>query len=66
MEAKTLPDAPSRNVLLSACVRVLVVVLPRSARTVVQVMAEVVGSTLPHEIVVIGGHIDSWDVVGPV
>jgi carboxypeptidase Q len=39
MEAQTLPDAPSRNV-----------------------MAEIVGSELPNEVVVLGGHIDSWDV----
>jgi carboxypeptidase Q len=39
MEAKTLPDADSRNV-----------------------MAEVVGRESPQEIVVLGGHIDSWDV----
>jgi len=39
MAAKTLPDAPSANVI-----------------------AEVRGSELPDEIVVIGGHIDSWDV----
>src|SRR6185503_15341430 len=39
MEAKTLPDAPSRNAV-----------------------AEVVGSEKPDEIVVLGGHIDSWDV----
>lgn len=39
MEAKSLPDADSRNV-----------------------MAEVVGSEHPEEVVVIGGHIDSWDV----
>jgi carboxypeptidase Q len=39
MEAQTLPDAPSRNV-----------------------MAEIVGSELPDEVVVLGGHIDSWDV----
>lgn len=39
MEAKTLPDAMSRNV-----------------------MAEIVGSELPDEVVVLGGHIDSWDV----
>ncbi len=39
MEAATLPDAPSRNV-----------------------MAEIRGSERPDEIVVIGGHIDSWDV----
>lgn len=39
MEAQTLPDAWSRNV-----------------------MAEIVGSELPDEIVVFGGHIDSWDV----
>lgn len=39
MEARTLPDVPSRNVL-----------------------AELVGSERPDEIVVLGGHIDSWDV----
>ena len=39
MEAQTLADAPSRNV-----------------------MAEIVGSALPNEVVVLGGHIDSWDV----
>jgi carboxypeptidase Q len=39
MEAKTLPDADSRNV-----------------------MAEIVGSEHPEEIIVLGGHIDSWDV----
>jgi carboxypeptidase Q len=39
MEAKTLPDAPSRNV-----------------------MGEVVGREKPDEVVVLGGHIDSWDV----
>jgi carboxypeptidase Q len=39
MEARMLPDAPSRNV-----------------------MAEIVGSERPEEIVVLGGHIDSWDV----
>ena len=39
MEARTLPDAPSRNV-----------------------MAEITGSEFPNEIVVLGGHIDSWDV----
>lgn len=39
MEAHTLPDAPSRNVV-----------------------AEIVGSEQPDEIVVLGGHIDSWDV----
>ena len=39
MEARTLPDAPSRNVL-----------------------AEIRGSERPDEVVVIGGHIDSWDV----
>jgi len=39
MEAQTLPDALSRNV-----------------------MAEIVGSEFPDEIVVFGGHIDSWDV----
>ena len=39
MEAKTLPDAPSQNV-----------------------MAEIVGSEFPDEIVVLGGHSDSWDV----
>lgn len=39
MQAKTLPDARSRNV-----------------------MAEVRGSERPEEVVVLGGHIDSWDV----
>jgi carboxypeptidase Q len=39
MEARTLPDAPSRNV-----------------------MGEVVGREKPDEVVVLGGHIDSWDV----
>ena len=39
MEAQTLPDAPSRNV-----------------------MAEIVGSEFPNEVVVLGGQIDSWDV----
>ena len=39
MEAKTWPDARSRNVI-----------------------AELVGSEKPEEIVVLGGHIDSWDV----
>lgn len=39
MEAQTLPDVPSRNVV-----------------------AEIVGSERPEEIVVVGGHIDSWDV----
>ncbi|MBT8488721.1 MAG: M20/M25/M40 family metallo-hydrolase [Gemmatimonadetes bacterium] len=39
MEAKTQPDALSRNV-----------------------MAEIVGTEFPDEVVVLGGHIDSWDV----
>jgi carboxypeptidase Q len=39
MEARTLPDAPSRNIV-----------------------AELVGSERPDEVVVLGGHIDSWDV----
>ena len=39
MEARTLPDAPSRNVL-----------------------AELRGREKPEEVVVLGGHIDSWDV----
>lgn len=39
MEAQTLPDALSRNV-----------------------MAEITGSEFPNEVVVLGGHIDSWDV----
>ncbi|SHK48553.1 M28 family metallopeptidase [Rhodothermus profundi] len=39
MEAQTLPEVPSRNV-----------------------MAELVGRERPDEIVVVGGHIDSWDV----
>lgn len=39
MEARMLPDVPSRNVI-----------------------AELVGSEKPDEVVVLGGHIDSWDV----
>ncbi|MCH7873086.1 MAG: M20/M25/M40 family metallo-hydrolase [Planctomycetes bacterium] len=39
MDAKTLPDAPSANVI-----------------------GELRGSTHPEEVVVIGGHLDSWDV----
>jgi carboxypeptidase Q len=39
MEARTLPDAPSRNAV-----------------------AELRGSEKPDEVVVLGGHIDSWDV----
>lgn len=39
MDAHTLPDVPSRNVV-----------------------AELVGSEKPDEVVVLGGHIDSWDV----
>lgn len=39
MEAKTHPDADSRNVI-----------------------AEITGSEFPDEIIVLGGHIDSWDV----
>lgn len=39
MEAETLPDATSRNVI-----------------------AEIRGSVYPDEIIVMGGHIDSWDV----
>lgn len=39
MQAHTLPDAPSRNVV-----------------------AELRGSEKPDEVVVLGGHIDSWDV----
>jgi carboxypeptidase Q len=39
MNARTLPDAPSRNVV-----------------------AEIRGRELPDEVVVIGGHMDSWDV----
>jgi len=39
MEARTLPDAQSRNV-----------------------MAEVVGREFPDQVVVLGGHTDSWDV----
>ncbi|HVE80177.1 MAG TPA: M28 family metallopeptidase [Gemmatimonadaceae bacterium] len=39
MEAQTLPDVPSRNVV-----------------------AEVIGRERPDEVVVVGGHIDSWDV----
>ena len=46
MEAETLPDADSANV-----------------------MAEITGSEKPEEVVVMGGHYDSWDVaslpVGP-
>ena len=38
MEARTLPDSPSRNV-----------------------MGEITGSERPQEVVVIGGHTDSWD-----
>jgi carboxypeptidase Q len=39
MEARTLPDAPSKNVV-----------------------GELVGSEHPEEVVVISGHMDSWDV----
>lgn len=39
MEAQTLPDVPSRNVV-----------------------GEIVGAETPDEVVVFGGHIDSWDV----
>jgi carboxypeptidase Q len=39
MDARTLPDSPSRNVV-----------------------AEIVGRERPGEVVVLGGHIDSWDV----
>lgn len=39
MDAQTLPDAQSRNVI-----------------------AEITGSEFPDEIIVLGGHIDSWDV----
>jgi carboxypeptidase Q len=39
MQAQTLPDSPSRNV-----------------------MGEVTGSEHPEEVVVLGGHVDSWDV----
>jgi carboxypeptidase Q len=39
MEAQTLPDTWSRNV-----------------------MAEIVGREFPNEVIVMGGHIDSWDV----
>lgn len=39
MDARTLPDAPSRNAV-----------------------AEIIGSEKPDEVVVLGGHIDSWDV----
>jgi carboxypeptidase Q len=39
MEAQTLPDATSHNVI-----------------------AEITGSEYPDEIIVLGGHIDSWDV----
>ena len=39
MEAKTLPDAPSRNVI-----------------------GEIVGREKPEEIILVSGHIDSWDV----
>lgn len=39
MNARTLPDVPSRNVV-----------------------AEVVGRERPDELVILGGHIDSWDV----
>ena len=39
MEAKTLPDRWSKNII-----------------------SELIGSTYPDEVIVIGGHIDSWDV----
>ena len=39
MSARTLPDAPSRNV-----------------------MGELRGTEKPEEVIVMGGHIDSWDV----
>lgn len=39
MDAETLPDADSRNVI-----------------------AEITGTEFPEEIIVLGGHIDSWDV----
>lgn len=39
MEAHTMPDAPSRNIVF-----------------------EIKGSEKPNEVVVMGGHIDSWDV----
>ncbi|MEX0748235.1 MAG: M28 family peptidase, partial [Rhodothermales bacterium] len=39
MEARTLPDVPSRNII-----------------------AEIRGTTNPEEVIVLGGHIDSWDV----
>ncbi len=39
MDARSLPDAPSHNVV-----------------------AEIIGSEKPDEVVVLGGHIDSWDV----
>ena len=39
MEAQTLPDRWSKNII-----------------------SELVGSTFPDEVIVIGGHIDSWDV----
>jgi carboxypeptidase Q len=39
MEAETLPDAPSRNVI-----------------------GEIVGREFPDQIVIVSGHIDSWDV----
>jgi carboxypeptidase Q len=39
MEAQTLPDVPSRNVV-----------------------GEIVGAERPDEVIVLGGHIDSWDV----
>ena len=39
MDAETLPDAPSRNVI-----------------------GEIVGSEFPEEVIVVGGHSDTWDV----
>lgn len=39
MNAQTLPDAPSRNLII-----------------------EIPGTELPNEVVVMGGHIDSWDL----
>lgn len=39
MQAKTLPDGESRNVV-----------------------SEIIGSSKPNNVVVVSGHIDSWDV----